>query len=167
IDGFQPEGVTSLAQDSVFMMPHLGVLSTVHPKAAMEIFEKDCLVRIGVCIAPRGVGKEGEVMKVVVRMPDDSCLEEQVSFGSVKKIPLKEGEKAEVEILPYRGGDVGRGSGKARTVVVEGGVVGIILDARGRPLVLPDEDNERKQKLIEWFKALEAYPERLYEMCGR
>lgn len=167
IDGFQPEGVTNLAQDSVFMMPHLGVLSTVHPKAAMEIFEKDCLVRIGTCIAPRGVGKEGEVMKVVVRMPDNSLLEEQVGFGSVKKIALKEGEKAEMEIFPFRGGDVGRGSGKARKVVVEGGVVGTILDARGRPLVLPDDDNERKQKLIEWFKALDAYPERLYELCGR
>lgn len=168
IDGFQPEGVTKLAQDSVFMMPHLGVLSTVHPKAALEIFEKDCLVRIGVCIAPRGVGKEGEdVMKVVVGMPDNSVLEEHVDFGSIKKISLKEGEKAEVEIFPFRGGDVGRGSGRRRKVVVEGGVVGIILDARGRPLVLPDDDNERKQKLIEWFKALDAYPERLYEMRGR
>jgi hypothetical protein len=36
IDGFQPEGMTKLAQDSVFMMPHLGVLSTVQPEAAME-----------------------------------------------------------------------------------------------------------------------------------
>jgi len=168
IDGFQPEGVTKLAQDSVFMMPHLGVLSTVHPKAALEIFEKDCLVRIGVCIAPRGVGKEGEeVMKVVVSMPDNSVLEEQVDFGSMKKIPLKEGEKAEVEIFPFRGGDIGRGSGKRRRVVVEGGVVGIILDARGRPLVLPDNNNERKQKLIEWFRFLDAYPERLYEICCR
>ena len=63
IDSFQPEGVTKLAQDSIFMMPHLGVLSTVHPKAAMDIFENDCLVRIGDCIAPRGEGKEGEESK--------------------------------------------------------------------------------------------------------
>jgi len=47
IDGFQPEGVTKIFQDSVFMIPHLGVLSTVHPEAAMEIFEKDCMVRLG------------------------------------------------------------------------------------------------------------------------
>ena len=166
IDGFQPEGVTKLAQDSVFMMPHLGVLSTVHPRAAIEIFEKDCLVRIGVCIAPQGVGKEGDIMRVVVRMSDNSVLEEQVDFGSIKAISLEEGEKAEVEISPYRGGDVGRGPGRRRKVVVEGGVVGIILDARGRPLVLPDDDDMRKQKLIEWFKALDAYPQRLYEMCG-
>ncbi|MGB9590775.1 MAG: glutamate mutase L, partial [Candidatus Hydrothermia bacterium] len=34
LDSFQPEGVTFLAVDSIFMMPHLGVLSTVHEQAA-------------------------------------------------------------------------------------------------------------------------------------
>ncbi len=167
IDGFLPEGVTRLAQDSVFMMPHLGVLSTVHPKAAMEIFEKDCLVRIGVCIAPRGVAEKGResVMEVTLRMPDNSVLKESVQFGSIKKIPLGEGERAELDVSPFRNGDVGQGPGKKRTVTVEGGVVGIILDARGRPIVFPTDDGERKQKLIEWFKALDAYPERLYKVC--
>ncbi|MCJ7634570.1 glutamate mutase L, partial [Candidatus Bathyarchaeota archaeon] len=54
IDGFLPEGVTKLAVDSVFMMPHLGVLSTVNRKAAVQIFEKDCLVKLGTCIALKG-----------------------------------------------------------------------------------------------------------------
>ena len=34
IDAFQPEGFTTLAKDSIFMMPHLGVLAQVHPQAA-------------------------------------------------------------------------------------------------------------------------------------
>jgi len=37
IDAFEPEGFTTLAKDSIFMMPHLGVLAEVHPKAA-QIF---------------------------------------------------------------------------------------------------------------------------------
>jgi len=167
IDGFQPEGVTKIAQDSVFMMPHLGVLSTVHPKAAIEIFEKDCLVRVGTCIAPRAMGKEGEeLMHVAAKMPDDSTLSEYIKFGSIKKIPLKEGEKAELEITPFHGADIGRGVGKKRKVTVEGGVVGIILDARGRPIALPNAEDERKRKLIEWFKALDAYPEKPHETWG-
>ena len=32
IDAFQPEGITRLAVDSIFMMPHLGVLSTVNER---------------------------------------------------------------------------------------------------------------------------------------
>jgi hypothetical protein len=38
LDAFQPEGVTKLAVDSIFMMPQLGVLSEVHAKAATEVF---------------------------------------------------------------------------------------------------------------------------------
>jgi len=168
IDGFQPEGITKLAQDSVFMMPHLGVLSTVHPKAAIEIFEKDCLVRIGTCIAPKGTGKEGEeALKINIKMPDGSVIEERVKFGSIKKVPLKETETAEITIEPARNLDVGSGPGHNRDAVIEGGVVGIIIDARGRPLILPTDDEERKQKLVEWFRALEAYPEKLYELCER
>ena len=41
IDAFQPEGITRLAVDSIFMMPHLGVLSSVNEIAATQVFERD------------------------------------------------------------------------------------------------------------------------------
>ena len=61
IDAFQPEGITRLAVDSIFMMPHLGVLSTVDERAATEVFERDCLIYLGTCVAPerRGEGRRG------------------------------------------------------------------------------------------------------------
>ena len=52
IDGFGLEGITQLAVDSIFMLPHLGVFSSVHPVAAQEIFERDCIVYIGVAVVP-------------------------------------------------------------------------------------------------------------------
>ena len=60
LDAFLPEGITELAVDSIFMMPQLGVLSTVHPIAASQVFEKDCLIRFGSSVAPVGPGKEGQ-----------------------------------------------------------------------------------------------------------
>src|SRR5271163_1044196 len=60
IDAFEPEGITTLAKDSIFMMPHLGVLAQVHPQAAIEVFERDCLVYLGTCVAPKGAGKPGK-----------------------------------------------------------------------------------------------------------
>ncbi|TRO47001.1 methylaspartate mutase, partial [Candidatus Bathyarchaeota archaeon] len=51
-DAFLTEGVTMMFQDSVFMMPHLGVVSTVHRDAAWQIFDLDCLVRLGTIVAP-------------------------------------------------------------------------------------------------------------------
>ena len=40
-----------------------------------------------------------------------------------------------------------------------GGAVGLILDARGRPLRLPEEPSERAAQLRAWAKAVDLYPE--------
>jgi len=37
---------------------------------------------------------------------------------------------------------------------VQGGVVGVIVDARGRPLQLPAEPTTRLSRLQEWLRAL-------------
>ncbi|MFH0897255.1 MAG: glutamate mutase L, partial [Candidatus Bathyarchaeota archaeon] len=153
MDGFRPEGVTKLYQDSVFMIPHLGVLSTVHPKAAVEIFEKDCIIQLGTCIAPKGLGKEGESV-VTVQTPQETV---EVTYGNIKVVPLKKDEKINVKINPAKNFDVGKGIGHSYETQVEGGEVGVIIDARGRPLRMPESADERRNKLMEWFKALDAY----------
>jgi hypothetical protein len=151
IDAWLPEGITEIAVDSIFMMPHLGVLATVHEKAAMEVFEKDCLVRLGSCIAPVGTGKDGSPC-VCVKIGD---TEKKVNFGDIAVLPLE--EKAEAEITPERGFDVGEGRGKKVIQEIKGGEVGIIIDARGRPFKLPESKKERISKLGKWFDALEVY----------
>ena len=160
IDSFRVEGVTRLFQDSVFMIPHLGVLSTVNPKAAINILEKDCLVKIGTCIAPSGLAEDGvDALTISEKMPDGTTLVKVIPYGRMELIPLGEGQKAEVEIKPHSNLDVGMGRGKSMKTEVEGGVVGIIIDTRGRPLVLPKDERVRKKKLIEWYTAVGAYPE--------
>ena len=161
-DGFPPEGITRLYVDSIFMMPHLGVLSTVHPKAALEIFEKDCLVNLGTLIAPRNTSgrtdgnTKGEV-RVTIEMPDGSTREEVVPFGQIKRIPLEEGDSAEVSANSSNNLDLGNGGGRTLTGTVQGGAVGIVIDVRGRPLYVPSDDAERVKKLLEWYTAMEAY----------
>src|SRR5437867_3353195 len=59
VDAFEPEGFTTLAKDSIFMMPHLGVLAQVHPQASLEVFERDCLIYLGTSVAAKGIGKPG------------------------------------------------------------------------------------------------------------
>ena len=161
-DAFQPEGVTMLFQDSVFMMPHLGVLSTVYPEAAWQIFDKDCLVRLGSVIAPRGVGKEAEtVLNIEMETPEGDTLKEQVKWGELKRINLGEKQIAKVRITPTKHFDMGEGAGKEVITNVEGGVVGVILDGRGRPLRLPENSEERRRKLLEWFISLDMYPQEI------
>ena len=160
IDAFQPEGVTWLFQDSVFMMSHLGVLSTVYPEAAWQIFDKDCLVRLGTVIAPRGLTKEGEnAMSVELEMPGGETLKEEIKFGEIKRISLADRQEAKAVIVPHKGFDIGNGPGHKLEKTVMGGIVGIVLDGRGRPIQLPKEEKARKDLLLNWFHALNLYPE--------
>jgi hypothetical protein len=38
-------------------------------------------------------------------------------------------------------------------------VVGMIIDCRGRPFVLPDDSEKRMSLLNKWFSSLNLYPE--------
>ncbi len=159
VDGFQPEGITILAQDSIFMMPHLGLLSTVHPEAALEIFEKDCLIRLGTCIAPRGPGGSGKIMVAQITMPDGSRMDEELSVGELRLIPLRSGETATVDLSPAKHFDVGEGPGKRLNTKIEGGEVGVMIDCRGRPISIPEDHDRRLKLLNSWLTEMDAYPQ--------
>jgi uncharacterized protein (TIGR01319 family) len=160
IDAFEPCGFTELAKDSIFMMPHLGVLASVHPRAAMEVFERDCLVPLGWCVAPRGEAKPGKpVLKWSFARSGGSTESGTMSGGELKMIRLAEGERATVEVQPERGFDMGAGPGKPVTREVRGGSVGIIIDARGRPLPLPADPSAMRRAALAEVTALELYPD--------
>jgi uncharacterized protein (TIGR01319 family) len=154
LDAFEPEGVTRLAVDSIFMAPHLGVLSTVNARAASEVFEKDCLIYLGSAIAPKGTAKDG-ARCVTVRVKGQA---HEVPFGELRLVPLGEGESADVEIEPAKGFDVGAGPGKTHRAKVHGGTVGLVIDTRGRPLQMSADKKVRYQQLMKWAKALDLYP---------
>lgn len=160
IDAYQPEGITIITVDSIFMMPHLGVLSVHHPDAAYQVFERDCLVKIGTCISPVGVGKVGEPCVTV----SGNGLNVSVPFGEMKVVPFKGSDTPELTVEPSRNFDVGDGKGRkvtAKLFDVSGGkerisgakmsdgLVGLIIDCRGRPLAIPENTKAR----IEWLKA--------------
>ena len=162
IDAFQPQGVTMIAVDSIFMMPHLGVLSTINEKAATEVFEKDCLIYLGPCISLTNSGKYGsQCLDYVITYPDGKKQEESLLLGEIKVFALGEGEKAEVEVTPARQFDLGEGKGQKITKEVTGGVVGLVIDARGRPLDLDgSKGKEPMDKVLsKWNRAFNAYPE--------
>jgi hypothetical protein len=54
---------------------------------------------------------------------------------------------------------MGQGKGKRVRGTANGGLVGIVIDARGRPMELPEDPIERVRKLSEWLVALNVYPE--------
>ena len=158
IDAFQPEGVTRLAVDSIFMMPHLGVLSTVNEHAATEVFERDCLIDLGACAAPVGAGKPGAPCAAYEAILPDGARSGELRVGELIRLPLAQNAEAELVLRPARNWDAGAGRGQDIRVTVRGGEAGLILDGRGRPIVLPEDEAERVRRLNTWSKTLDLYP---------
>jgi hypothetical protein len=146
--------------DSIFMMPHLGVLASVDEKAATDVFERDCIVYLGTCVAPVGTSKSGDVILTYeLAIDDDAAAGAQgtLLYGELELLALAEGIEGDMVLKPSRGFDVGAGAGQELRARVRGGVVGLILDGRGRPMELPKEDVERRASLKRWNQALELY----------
>ncbi len=161
IDAFLPEGITRLGVDSIFMMPHLGVLSEISPEAATEVFDKDCMVYLGTCVAPVGKCKPTAIaLSAEIKLPDGTTFKEDIPYGELRLIPCAEGQTAAAVLKPGKGLDLGAGKHQPINTELHGGVVGIVLDTRGRaPFVLPVEANERVPMLKKWMRELQVYPE--------
>ncbi len=156
VDAFEPEGCTDLAKDSIFMMPHLGVLSAVHPKAAAQVFERDCLIYLGTCIAAKGVGKEGKPC-FSWTLSGDVNSSGTCNFGNIELIEMGEDQRATITCEPVRGFDLGAGNGKKVTHEVRGGTVGLIIDGRGRPLGLPEDRQQCQMSMKTWVENMALY----------
>ena len=141
------------------MMPQLGILSTIHPKAAVEVFEKDCLIRLGTCIAPVGKAKSDQVMLEYEFIFPDERVGGELMFGDLKLI-LAPFEPLQVRLTPGKGLDIGAGKNEVLDTKVSGGVVGIILDGRGRqPFNLTENTENRVAQLKEWSVETDEYPQ--------
>ena len=166
IDAFQPEGITQLAVDSIFMMPQLGVLANIDQKelaesarkAALEVFNKDCLIRLGTCIAPVGNAKPGALMLTAeLTMPDGSNQQVELHQGQLLSIPA-DYEVIKAALRPAKGLDIGAGKSEEINTKIYGGVVGLVFDGRGRPFNLPVEKDKRIKDLTTWSNAMNEYP---------
>ena len=167
IDSFMPEGITQLAVDSIFMMPQLGVLAHVDKKefgeearkAALEVFHKDCLIRLGTCITPVGRSKAGDVvMTAEFEMPNGEKIEQQLVKDQIIKINAPY-EPISALLKPAKNMDIGAGAGEEVKTDIYGGTVGIIFDCRDRPINIPSDPEKRLESLRSWSRALNEYPE--------
>jgi uncharacterized protein (TIGR01319 family) len=166
IDAFLPEGITQLAVDSIFMMPQLGVLANIDQKeladnarkAALEVFNNDCLIRLGTCIAPVGNAKPGALMLTAeLTMPDGSNQQVELHQGQLLSMPA-DYKAIKATLRPAKEFDIGAGKSEEISTTIYGGVVGLVFDGRGRPFNLSVEKDKRIENLTAWSKAMNEYP---------
>jgi hypothetical protein len=158
LDTIQPRSVSSLVLDTVMLAPQLGVVATVDPVAAVQATENDAVLqRLGTVVSPFGRGEDGEpALKLQVDYMDGRQKTLEVAYGSIEVVPLSATEQAMLTLFPARTIDVGLGPGEQARAgeAIEGGTIGLIIDARGRPLSLPADAAYRRAKLAQWRQAI-------------
>jgi hypothetical protein len=153
LDAVQPVGVTGMVLDRLRLMAPLAATAMVNPLAAAQVMERDALLHLGTVVAPVGTAREGDIaLAFKIEYDDGRLLEVEVPYGSLEMIPLPAGETAKLELRPTRRFDVGLGTkGQAGTTRVEGGIIGIMIDARGRPLPIAQDPDEQREKMQRWL----------------
>lgn len=168
IDSILPEGVTELAVDSIFMLPHLGVLADLNPQAAMDVLENDCIVPLGTCLAPVGTPLFGSFKK---KMP---LFELQLDGRENVRRTFYQGDyelfgtdqlkdQNTIVVRPKRGIDVGAGKGQPLTKTIRAGAVGFVVDCRGRRPFEPHTTHDANS-ITHCKNAMREYPTTLSPM---
>ena len=160
LDALQPRGVTSLVLDRTMLISQLGAVATVAPIAAVQVNENDAVMhRLGTCVVPFGDLPSGQAaIRVGVEYSNGRQVTAEVMTGSIEIIPLRLNEQALLTLYPAPTADVGLGPGeRARAAEeIDGGLIGLIIDARGRPLTFSTNEAERQARLLQWMQVMGA-----------
>lgn len=153
LDGLEPTGIATMLLDTNRAAPALGAVAGIKPLAAASALDAGTLVSLGTVISPLGKARAGEtILQMRIVYEDGSALNVEARYGELEIWPLLPGQRATLELRPHRRFDLGLGGpGRGGKVQVVGGLVGLVVDARGRPLVLPEDPEHRRHRLQRWL----------------
>ncbi len=159
LDGVQPTGVTTLVLDPHNLSPSLGAAAGPVPLLSVHVLESGSYVSLGTVVSPVGQARTGRRVLTLRLEPEGSNedIAGEIRMGQLVVLPLGQGNYGRLTLRPERGIDVGFGGpGKAGTLRVAGGAVGLIIDARGRPLEMPDDPGVRAELNEQWLRDIGA-----------
>jgi hypothetical protein len=154
LDGLGLTGMTRLLIDPYCIAPGLGMLVGVSSQAVVQVLERGAFFDLGTLIAVTGRKRIGSTAVVAqVEVSGESPLVIEVPFGSLRRIRLDYGQEAVVTLKAQGVTIPGLGRGRHK-LTLTGGQLGVVIDARGRPVRKPRNLEERQKVMEDWVKAL-------------
>jgi hypothetical protein len=156
LDGIQPVGVTTIVLDENNLLPILGAAGQIIPNLPVEVMESGALLNLCTLIAPVSNRKTGTpILQMHIVTADEQEMDLEVMQGTLVAIPLPQGMTAKVYLESINNADLGLNQpGMATGFKVTAGALGIVVDARGRPIRTPNEILARQKILGQWLNSL-------------
>lgn len=168
LDALQPTTEQSvlaieLHLDALGLLGACGALAYADPDAALTLFERDLLrnTPLATCVVTLGEGRPGDLaLEAELLTTGGGAQRVRVAHGQIARLPLAVGQTAQLVLRPAGGVRIGRNAPGAEVAseqaAIMGSALGVVIDARGRPLHLPAAAPERQRLLWEWLVALGA-----------
>jgi hypothetical protein len=153
LDGLQPCGITTMVLDRHHLLPLLAVVGEAQPVLPVHVMNSDAFENLGTVIAPISRAPQGEkILSVRVETDQGKTYSVDIEQGTIRRLLIPEDDSAVFELQPNRRTDIGfGGKGIDGRLKVTGGLLGVVIDARGRPLRLPEDDHDRVEQLRRWL----------------
>jgi len=147
--------------DTLGLIGVCGALAFAAPEPALTLFERDLLsnIPLATCIVPLGSGRLGETaIEAELKHVGGGSRRIAVQHSQIGRLELPPGSYGTLALRPASGVRVGQnppGSEvESEPGKIRGSALGVIIDARSRPLRLPETPIERQQMLWDWLTAL-------------
>jgi hypothetical protein len=148
--------------DTMGMLAACGAMAGLSIEGAVTLFDRDLLrnMPLATVVAPQGIRQGEQALEATLNIVGGKTISRTVRGGEIACLPLPQGKRAQLALRPAGGVRVGQSQAGAELHTeldaVRGSALGIVIDARGRPLSLPERDSERMGVLWEWMVALGA-----------
>ena len=158
LDGLELTGITTVVLDQFNLISALGAASELNPLMTVQVIESGALVNLATVIAPVSSARAGTpILRLRVTHESGEEKKMEIAQGDFERIPLNPGEEVKLSLQPLNRMDIGMGRpGLGGGLGLKAGELGIVIDARGRPLHLPAEASQRQGLLKQWLKVLEG-----------
>jgi hypothetical protein len=155
LDAIQPVGIMPVLLDQNNLLPLLGVAASRNQYLPMQVIESGAFIGLGTVVSVIASGNYGDqVLRARLIYEDGTEARAEVKFGGLEILPLPSGRSARLSLQPLRRADAGLGPGRSGVVPVTGGALGVVIDARGRPLQLPSDPVRRRELIKRWYYAV-------------
>jgi hypothetical protein len=155
LDAIQPVGIMPVLLDQNNLLPLLGVAASRSHYLPVQVIESGAFIGLGTVLSVIASANYGDqVLRARLSYADGTEARAEVKFGGLEILPLPNGQTARLSLQPFHRADAGLGPGKSGTVTVTGGALGVVIDARGRPLQIPSDPVRRRELMKRWSYAV-------------